>query len=308
MTEQEQPVSVQARYERAVERLTDVLKQDRTLLAAILCGSLAYDEVWEKSDIDLVIVGDETHKSKSHYLVEDGINIHAIVTPRSAFHKEVEGGLRGAFFHSYIARSRLLYTHDESLRALYDDLGRVGSRDRVAQLLRLTGTVLWALPKAEKWFAVKRDLRYSFVYLLHCANGLASLEVTAAGEIPGREVIHQALRCNPAFFGKIYTDLIDGPKDEAAIGGALEAINAYLEERIPLFFGPVLEYLEEAGTPRSATEIDSHFRNVVQAESVAGVCEWLSEKGVIEKVSAPLRLSEKSRVAVQEAAFCYLPD
>jgi hypothetical protein len=175
-------------------------------------------------------------------------------------------------------------------------------------LLRLTGVVLWALPKAEKWFAVKHDLRYSFVYILHCANGLASLEVTAAGEVPGREVIHQALRRNPAFFNKVYTDLIDGPKDEEAIRGALEAINDYMEERIPLFFGPVLDYLAEAGTPRSATEIDAHFRNAVQMESVAGVCEWLSEKGAIEKVSAPLRLSEKSRVAVQEAAYCYLPD
>ena len=33
--------------------------------------------------------------------------------------------------------------------------------------------------------------------------------------------------------------------------------------------------------------------------------EWLADKGVIQKVSAPARLHEKSRVVVDEAAYYY---
>ena len=304
MTETEK-AAVRERYERAVESLTEILQKDRTVLAAILCGSLAYDEVWEKSDIDLVIIGDETHKDKAFNLVEEGVNIHATILPRSVFKKAMEGSLQSSFLHSLFSKSRLLYTHDESLYGLYENIQKVGTRDRSLQLLRSVGTVLWALPKAEKWFTVKKDMRYSCYYIFLCAGGLATLEVVANGQIATREVIQQALKLNPTIFNQLYTDLIDGPKDEATIGAALATINTYLEERISLIFQPLLDYLREADAPRSASEINEYFKKAVQFDGIANVCEWLSEKGIVEKVSTPLRLSEKSRVAVNEAAYYY---
>ena len=44
------------RFHAALETLVGAIKQDRSILAAILCGSLSHDTVWEKSDIDLVLV------------------------------------------------------------------------------------------------------------------------------------------------------------------------------------------------------------------------------------------------------------
>jgi predicted nucleotidyltransferase len=296
--------AVRARYERALSALIDTLKQDRTILAAILCGSLAYDEVWEKSDIDLLVIGDETHKEKSYTLVEEGVNIHATISPRSAFKKAIEGSLQSSFFHSLFSKSRLLYTHDESLVNLYENIHKIGDRDRSYQMMSAVTGALFALPKAEKWYRIKHDLHYAFLYILFCAGSLAKVEMISRGEITGREVIQQALKVNPTFFRRIYTDLIDGPKDEAAIAAALEAINGYLDERITLIFQPVLDYLTEAGGPRSATEINDFFKKTA-GEGAAFACEWLADKGVIEKVSAPLRLSDKSRVAVNEAAYYY---
>jgi hypothetical protein len=297
---------VRQRYERALDALVAVLRQDRTVLAAILFGSLSYDEVWDRSDIDLLIVGDETHKARSVSLTEEGVNIHAQVMPRSVFKKAVEGGLQGSFFHSMVSRSRLLYSADESLAGLYEDLHKVGARDREVQLLRVaSGALLPVLTKAEKWFHVKRDYRYAAVWLLIAVTDLARIEVVAAGEIPGREVIQQALRLNPAFFTRVYMDLLDGPKDEANVGGAIEAVNAYLTERIPVLFRPLFRYLAEAGGPRSVTEITEHFRKLLQGDGVDAACEWLADRGVIEKVGTPLRLSDKSRVAVNEAAYYY---
>jgi len=41
-------------FTRALDALVAQIRQDRTILAAILCGSLAHDTVWARSDIDLV--------------------------------------------------------------------------------------------------------------------------------------------------------------------------------------------------------------------------------------------------------------
>jgi predicted nucleotidyltransferase len=45
--------SIQEKFTAALEALVEQVKGDRSVLAAILCGSLAHDTVWAKSDIDL---------------------------------------------------------------------------------------------------------------------------------------------------------------------------------------------------------------------------------------------------------------
>ena len=43
--------SIQQKFTAALATLIEQVKQDRSVLAAILCGSLAHDTVWAKSDI-----------------------------------------------------------------------------------------------------------------------------------------------------------------------------------------------------------------------------------------------------------------
>ena len=48
--------SIQQKFTAALDALVEQVKGDRSILAAILCGSLSHDTVWAKSDIDLVLV------------------------------------------------------------------------------------------------------------------------------------------------------------------------------------------------------------------------------------------------------------
>ena len=298
-------MTTRERYDAAIATLCEKLQRDRTVLAAVLFGSLAYDEVWEKSDIDLVIIGEESVRAANFTLAEEGISIHARLLPRSAFRKELEGAMVGSFWSSVLSRSRLLFTKDNSLALLWENVGPMGERDRQAQLLYAATACLPVLIKAEKWHRVKHDFHYTALYLLLTAMQLAHVEVVAAGQSPGREVIQQALKLNPAFFHKIYTDVLDGPKDEAHTGAALALIDAYLTERIPLCFAPLLEWLEGADGPRSTRELSAHFERHWRAEHLDIACDWLADKGVLERVGIPLRLTKDSRVTVDEAGYLY---
>src|SRR4029453_19255947 len=130
--------TVVERFTRALDALVADIRQDRAILAAILCGSLSHDTVWEKSDIDLVLVTIDDHKvpSGSISLYADGLNVHASLTPRAQFRRIVEGSLRSSFMHSLLAKGRLLYTHDETVADLCRRLEGIGERDRQLQALR----------------------------------------------------------------------------------------------------------------------------------------------------------------------------
>jgi uncharacterized protein len=297
--------AVLQRYEDALESFVARVKQDRYIVAAILFGSLAYDDVWEKSDIDmLLIVRDDKADDRFYTLVENGISIHTNLVTRSKFKATFERALQGTWAQSVLARSTLLFSTDETLQAYYENVRHVGSRDREMQMLTALNPVLSLLTKAEKWLVVKNDPIYSFLYMMNLITFLANVEVLWHADVPGREVIQQAITYNPEFFIPLYTDLAQQPKDAEVMRQAIQKIYGYIEEKQEVLFRPILNYLSEAGSVRSSTEIGEYFQKRL-GSGITLICEWLAERGVMQKVATPLRLTEKSRVTMDEAAYYY---
>jgi uncharacterized protein len=292
----------------ALEALIRDVKRDRSVLAAILCGSLSHDTVWEKSDIDLVLVtvDDRAVTETERSLYADGVNIHALLVPRAEFRKAVEGTLRNSFVHAYLAKGRLLYSHDPTLADLCASLQELGLRDRRLQLLSAATTALAPMYKARKWFLTRGDLDYTALWILYAATPLARVEVIGRGLLADREVIPQATSLNPGFFRTIYTDLLNTTKTRESVAHALDAIDAYVADRAQTLFSPVIEHLSEVGEARSCTEIENHFRRTLGVRGVITACEYLADQGVIGKASTPVRLTKQSNIQVQELAFFYL--
>ena len=297
--------NVQQDFTAAVDTLVEQVKHDRAILAAVLCGSLSHDVVWEKSDVDLVLVtvDDKKIEDSGRALYADGVNVHVLLLPRSEFRKTVEGTVHNSFMHSFLAKGRLLYTHDPTIADLCASLQKLGDRDRRLQLLRAATHVMPMLYKARKWLITRGDLEYASVWILYAATALARIEVMSAGRLADREVLPQALELNPQLFRTIYTDLLNTKKTRRAVEHALEAIEEYMGDRATELFAPVLEYLEDAGEARSATDIESHFARQFDIHDATTACEYLADRGLVGKASIATRLTKKSTADVQELAF-----
>jgi predicted nucleotidyltransferase len=299
---------IQKKFTEALDDLVAQVKEDRSILAAILCGSLSHDTVWAKSDIDLALVtiDDKKVEKTSLALYAGGVNVHAFLMPRAEFRKTVEGAVRNSFMHSLLAKGRLLYTHDETIADLCARLHQIGERDTQVQLLAAATHALGPIDKAHKWFVTRGDLDYTALWILYAATPLARIEVIGARLLADREVIPQAMKLNPAFFKTIYADLLNARKTRKSVQAALEAIDGYLAQRAATLFQPVLEHLQEVGEARSCTEIEAHFKRNFNVEGVTTACEYLADQGLIGKVSTPVQLTKKSNVLVQELAFVHL--
>lgn len=300
--------SSHAAFAAALDALVVRIRADRSILAAILCGSLAHDAVWEKSDIDLVLVtiDDVKMSAGSMALNADGINVHAWLLPRAEFRRLAEGAVQHSFMHSLLAKGRLLFTHDDTITGLCAGLHQLGAGDRDIQLLRAAMGALPSMDKAHKWLVTRGDLNYTALWVLYAATSIAAIEVVASGQLADREVIPRAMTLNPALFTIIYTGLLNTKKTRANVEAALGAADAYLADRAPDLFAPILDYLREAGDARSAAEIDSHFARHLGVSHVTTACEYLADRGLIAKVSLPARLTKKSNADVQELAFVVL--
>jgi predicted nucleotidyltransferase len=299
---------IQQKFDDALATLVEQVKEDRSVLAAILCGSLSHDKVWAKSDIDLILVTIDDRKVQESdvALFADGVNVHAFLMPRLQFRQAVEGSIHNSFVHSLLAKGRLLYTHDETIADLFARLQEIGERDTQIQLLHAGAHALYSIYKAHKWLLTRGDLDYTTLWILYAATPLAQIEVMSRRLLADREVIPQALKLNPAFFKTIYADLLNGKKTRESIEAALEAVDRYLAERTAMLFGPVIEHLREVGEARSRTEIEAYFLKTMGVTGVTMACEYLADQGIIGKASTPVHLTKKSNIEVQELAFFYL--
>ena len=300
--------SIQQKFMAALDTLVDQVKVDRSVLAALLCGSLSHDIVWTKSDIDLVLVtvDDKKVEQSDLSLYADGVSVHAMLIPRTEFRRMVEGSVRNSFTHSFLTKGRLLYTQDPTIAALCATLADLGRRDRQVQLLRAATHALPAIDKAHKWFVTRGDLDYTALWILYAATPLAQVEVIGAGRLADREVIPQAMLLNPAFFKTVYTDLLNARKTRDSVQAALDAIDGYVAVRASMVFESILDHLRDVGEARSCREIEDHFKRNFDIGGVTTACEYLADQGLIGKASAPTRLTKRSNVEVQELAFFYI--
>lgn len=300
--------SVRQTFSEALDALVELAKADRSVLAAILCGSLSHDTVWAKSDIDLVLVtiDDKKVEPANLALYSNGVNVHSFLMPRSEFRRTIEGAIRNSFMHSLLAKGRLLYTHDESISDLCARLHEIGERDTQVQLLSAGTSALPAIYKAHKWLVTRGDLDYTALWILYAVTSLARIEVIGRRLLADREVIPQALKLNPAFFKTVYTNLLNSKKTPKNVQAALDSIDGYVAERAATLFRPLIDHLREVRETRSCSEIESYFERNFGVRGVTTACEYLADQGLIGKASTPIQLTKKSNVEVQELAFFHL--
>jgi hypothetical protein len=301
-------LDAETKFKTALDDLLEEVKQDSSVLAAVLCGSLSHDKVWDKSDIDLVLItiDDKKVDEGSRALYANGVNVHAAIMTRGAFRRVAEGAFRNSFMHSLLAKGRLLYSHDESITALMGQLQDIGERDTQLLLLEIASGALGVIYKAHKFLLTRSDLEYTSLWILYAANSLARIEVVSRRLLADREVIPQAMKLNPDFFRVVYTDLLNGKKTRVQVEKALAAIDDYIASRATTLFHPVLEYLREAGEVRSCTEIENYFTRNHGIENATAACEYLADQGLIGKAAVSIQLTRRSNHEVQELAFFHL--
>src|SRR5260370_5180270 len=198
--------SIQKKFTEALDDLVAQIRKDRSILAAILCGSLSHDTVWAKSDIDLALVtiDDKKVEKTSLSLYADGVNVHAFLMPRTEFRKMVEGAVRNSFVHSLLTKGRLLYTHDETIAALCARLHEIGERDTRVQLLAAATHALPFIDKAHNCLVTRGDLDYCALWILYSSTSLTRIDVTRPPLLADRERLPQAVKLKPAILQTTY--------------------------------------------------------------------------------------------------------
>lgn len=292
------------RYQKAVETFLEKIKKDVNVVAVIISGSLAYDQVWEKSDIDTtIVVRDQALKKESFCLVEDDITINVTVTTRSGFKRFLENLCGGSFLHSYFAKATIVYSTDDSLYEYFEEFKAMGKDDVALSVFFLACELYYCYEKSLKWITVKEDPLYAQYYLLKAAEVIARIEVCLVGEVPTREAIVNAKKIHPEVLAAYYDLAMSHHYSKEEIMEAIHNIDEYLRSHLDIIKKPILTYMSDREM-KTVTMITKFFQT--ESHFIVGMLDYLADLGVIAKVSQTIRLTPKSKPAVEEITYQYI--
>ncbi len=298
--------TLQERFHAATESFVSKVKADPNVIAVIICGSLAYDQVWEKSDIDMtVIIRDQVLKNDSYCIIEDDITINVSLAPRSSFKRMMERSSGGSFLLSYFSKGKIVYSTDDSLYEYLEEIKQFGSDDIALSVFFDACNLVYVYDKARKWLRIKKDPLYAQYYLLRASEALARIEVSLNGEPPTREVIQKALTLNPELIRPYYQDTMSHHNSEEELEHLIEGIDAYLKLHLDVISKPVIEYMKDQEM-KTVTMLAKYFHT--EGHYIIGLFDYLADNGVIAKISQTIRITPKSKKSVEEIGYLYIPE
>ena len=256
------------------------------MLAIVLVGSLTTETIWHRETLGLWIIeadgvsrrlpSDGKDERVFRILVENGINIHAEVIPRSRFKQMVEGASRTAFSCSFFAHRKIVYSNDRSIDSWFTKANSIATKDKERELLTFSTWTIHAHRHARKRLDIKADLDLAAQETLWAAHSVAHTEIIRRGQVWEQDVIYRAIDGNPALFQTIYLDVLSKRKNRRVLSAALDAIDGYLDEHYQDHLKPLLSYLKKENRVVPLSEISDHFAfSQLYPWHLESTCEWL---------------------------------
>jgi uncharacterized protein len=313
---QDQDVEKVARFEAALKQLIERIAEDRYVLAVVLVGSLSTETIWQRESLGLWIIeadgvsrrlpSDGNEERVFRILVENDINIHAEVIPRARFKQMVEGASRTAFSCSFFAQRQIIFSKDPSIESWFKKANSIATKDRERELLTFSTWTIHAHRHARKRLDIKGDLELATQETLGAAHSVAHTEIIRQGQVWEQDVIYRAMEGDPALFQTIYLDVLSKRKNRRVLSTALDAIDGYLDKHYQAHLKPLIGYLKKQNRVVPLSEISDHFAfSQLYPWHLESACEWLERKGLLQKLSAPFKLTKRSLERVEEPAYSF---
>ncbi len=304
-----------AQFKAALSLFIERVSSDRYVLAVVQVGSLIEETIWRRESLAVWVIeadgvtrrlrSDGNDERLFRILVENEINIHAEIIPRTRFKQMVEGASRTAFSCNFFETREIVYSRDASIDSWFKLANTVAVKDKERELLLFSTWTFHALRLARQLLA-REDIDLAQQQVLNAAHSLACTEIIRAGEICEDLVIYRAMELNPELFQTIYLDVMAKRKHRKTIQIALNTIDAYLERHRNSHLKPLLAFLKKEDRVVPLSEISDHFAfSQVYPWHLEAACEWLYRHGNLQKLSTPFKLTKRSQEQVEEPAYSF---
>jgi predicted nucleotidyltransferase len=298
------------KFDKALELFLNRIKNDNSILAVFVLGSYTNGIVWEKSDIDMVIVTNEERVLQDLIIIREyDVLIAAYIISRNDYRRNQQRFLQGSIAHHMLSTSKLIHSSDRGISEFNRDMFSVAKRDKELQILVRSEMLVGAIHKLKKTLYIEESLEKSFNWLILATQEIARILIFLEGRIPGRDILTQAREeTTHEILEDIINNVFKKGFSKENVEYAINLIEDFLIKNTKQFFRPLFDYLTEGIGERSHSELDLHFQKTTgfQRLTLVESITWLTDQGILMLGTKPKRITARSRVTVDETTIYYI--
>lgn len=281
-------------YQKAYSKIIDELKSKEKVLAIFVYGSMITGDLWEGSNIDLIVVYNENFKElKDSYLEENDVPIHVKLLNKKIFNDSInEYGCKNAIKTTLLS-SKIIYCIDKEVSDLYEKNLYIMEDDKDLWGLVYLGDVVKDIGICKKYIE-NSGLYAAYEGTLKVVHNISNIILILNSYRVNKDPISMACHLDEILDEKLKNLLYDENKEEK-IKDIIKYSEDYINKNLDLITRELLIFLKDNKKKFSSFELknDEKFENYkIRMEDVLSL---LNKNGIISKEYRDLKdLNKKS--------------
>lgn len=245
-------------YQKSSEKLMEVLKGNKKVLAVFAFGSIVNGDLWEGSDIDLFVVyKDNFEEVRDIYSEILNIPVHMKVLNKEKFLELYRSDGKKGVIRTLLISSKIIFSRDEEIETIFNKAKY--SLDMYLERWSLVylGKLIKDLGVTKKYLQ-NNSVFTSYEVLVRALDSFSKLYLNLNGYTVSKDAVKMVMNLNNDF-NNIVEKLFNSENMQDNVENTIRYIEIFLDKNINIASKFLLDYLYEKNIFVSSYEIKNDY-------------------------------------------------
>lgn len=245
-------------YQKSSEKLMEVLKGNKKVLAVFAFGSIVNGDLWEGSDIDLFVVyKDNFEEVRDIYSEILNIPVHMKVLNKEKFLELYRSDGKKGVIRTLLISSKIIFSRDEEIETIFNKAKY--SLDMYLERWNLVylGKLIKDLGVTKKYLQ-NNSVFTSYEVLVRALDSFSKLYLNLNGYTVSKDAVKMVMNLNNDF-NNIVEKLFNSENMQDNVENTIRYIEIFLDNNINTASKFLLDYLYEKNIFVSSYEIKNDY-------------------------------------------------
>jgi len=290
-------------YQKSSQKLINVLKVNKKVLAIFAFGSIVSGDLWEESDIDLFVVYKDVFDDvRDIYSEILDIPVHMKVLNKEKFLALYESDGRKGIIRNLLVSSKIIFSRDDEIESVFNKAKYSLDKYRETWNLVYLGNLIKDSRVAKKYLQ-NYSIFTSYEVLIRALDSFAKLYLNLNGYTVSKDAVKMATNLNNKF-NVVVENLFNNKCTKENVQNTVDYIEKFLDENINESSKLLLDYLYEKSIFLSSYEIKNSELFKEFNIKIEDILKELFKRNLIIKDTKNLELPFNEKL-VSENVYSY---
>lgn len=290
-------------YQKSSEKLINILKVNKKVLAIFAFGSIISGDLWEESDIDLFVVYEDVFEEvRDIYSEILDIPVHMKVLNKEKFLASYESDGNKGLIRNLLISSKIIFSRDDEIESIFNKAKYSLDKYREIWNLVYLGDAIKDIRVTKKY--LQNDNTFtSYEVLIRTLDNFAKLYLNLNGYTVSKDAVKMATNLNNRF-NAIVEKLFNNKCTKESIQETVDYIENFLDENINEASKFLLDYLFEKNMFLSSYEIKNSDLFKEFNIKIEDILKALYKRKLVAKETKKLDLPSNEKL-ISENVYSY---